>query len=157
MVVDGKSRLDFAWQEYVCNQDDYDDFQLGYGRSIDKKEVYFKPGQSYSIGYRLGWGAKTYFRGIQYIRKGMYYKEGRLAKIIKLIIFGKGNREIRRITGAHTTTIAKVRLVLRIKKLHIRNCPCGQPATHRGWCFYRFQKSTKRQEFMERWHGEKTK
>jgi transposase len=31
-------------------------------------------------------------------------------------------------------------------------CQCGKDAKHQGWCKWRYQNSTKRQEFMRRWH-----
>ena len=45
--------------------------------------------------------------------------------------------------------------VLRYARLYLvhRRCPCGQDATHRGWCSWRLQFSYRRREWLKRQWG----
>ena len=85
-------------------------------------------------------------------RPKFYDKNGQLERILALMDAGKGNREISRITGASTNTIRKYRGAFEKNVL----CRCGLPATHQGWCWVRYNKSAKRQEFIRKWCRKKT-
>ena len=80
--------------------------------------------------------------------RGMRSKGGRLEKATVLMKEGKGNREISRLTGMNKTTAAKLRRVLEGQGGGPFFCACGKPATHQGWCPYRFVKSPKRQAMI---------
>lgn len=84
--------------------------------------------------------------------RGMRSKGGRLEKATALMKEGKGNREVSRLTGMSKTTAAKLRKVLETENGGPFLCPCGKPATHPGWCSYRFAKSPRRQKFIVDWN-----
>jgi len=115
---------------------------------------------SYSVFFRPEWS--TFF-GPQWeadfskFPRGMYGKRGRLMWAGKLIMQGLGIREIKRRTGIHDVTIKK--LYDKLEEILGKKivCKCGQPVRHRGWCAFRFQKSTARQEFMRKWHQKPTR
>lgn len=75
----------------------------------------------------------------------------KLEMAISLINSGKLSiREICDVTGYSKNTINtlfhKVRAFREKKGLPEIYCPCGLPTiSHRGWCWYRYSKSTKRQ------------
>ena len=77
--------------------------------------------------------------------RGMRSKGGRLEKATALIKEGKSNREICRLTGMSTNTVAKLRKILEAENGGPFLCVCGKLVTHKGWCPYRFAKSPKRQ------------
>ena len=84
--------------------------------------------------------------------RGLFDKRGQFKEIADSIIGGMGNREIARNTGASKTTVRKYRAILEKFFNKTFYCPCGQPATHQGWCKFRFMRSQKRQKFMRCWH-----
>lgn len=81
---------------------------------------------------------KSLFRDL--LPRGMYPKDGRVKQAEKLIVQGKGNREIHQITGMHTVTVTKLRKILETKRGKPFLCPCGKLATHQGWCPIRIQR-----------------
>jgi len=87
------------------------------------------------------------------LKRGLYFKAGQLERVGRLLVHGFGNREIARRTGAHTATVARARHVFQVEIGITFFCPCGDPATHRGWCRFRFRRSRPRQAFMRRWHS----
>lgn len=85
-------------------------------------------------------------------------KYGDRENIIVAACEGHGIRAISRITGHHTTTVARIYHSL-IKELqndatvsmHCFKCACGKYATHNGWCKFRVMRSKARQDFLKRW------
>lgn len=80
--------------------------------------------------------------------RGMRSKDGCLEAATTLMKEGKGNLEICRLTGMSKTTAAKLRGGLEKQNGGPFLCECGKPATHPGWCSYRFAKSQRRQELI---------
>jgi|ERR1041384_183071 transposase-like protein len=64
---------------------------------------------------------------------------------------GHSCRTVARKVGIAKHTAEKYRKFILVAE-EIR-CPCGQLSTHRGFCWWRYQNSPKRQEFMKRWHS----
>jgi hypothetical protein len=56
-------------------------------------------------------------------------------------------REAARIAGCSINTVLPL-----ARSIDLPACPCGQPSGHRGWCRFRFGKSSLRQQFMRHWH-----
>lgn len=77
-------------------------------------------------------------------------KVDKLDESIPLFRDGRSTRDVMRIVGISNATANKFRRIA-LKDFDAR-CKCGEPAGHRGWCWWRFQNHPKRQEFMKRWH-----
>ena len=75
---------------------------------------------------------------------GIYDKNGNAQKIMELIESGHGTREISRITGASRNTVIRYRKIF-IDQIGLipAPCPCGRPAAHPGWCWWRTEKYKK--------------
>lgn len=67
----------------------------------------------------------------------------------------KSGRSIREAAGRIGLSVNTVqtRFNLWEQQYGERRCGCGQSAKHRGWCRARFERSAKRQDFMEKWHA----
>lgn len=71
------------------------------------------------------------------LSRGLYGKNGKLEQIMKMIVGGRGTRDISRTAHATGRTIRKYRDILR-KLLAIEfNCPCGKPSTHMDKCAFK--------------------
>lgn len=85
----------------------------------------------------------------------MYKRGGKLRQAISLILEGSTQRDVQRLTGMHSVTTKKILDALK-NAGHKINCRCGDPLGHKGWCSYRYNKSKKRQQTMQRlnpeWH-----
>lgn len=78
-------------------------------------------------------------------RGGNRLKAEKEAKLRELLAAGWSIR-----SAAAAAGVSKRTAELRAREIQA-TCPCGQPARHRGWCSWRFQRSPRRQEFLERW------
>ncbi len=83
--------------------------------------------------------------------RGMYSKGGNLEIAKRMVLEGNCNRDVRRATGMHMQTVAKLRRIIESEQGSPIMCACGSPATHRGWCSVRYAKSPKRQKFIGQW------
>ena len=77
------------------------------------------------------------------------YKQPLAQCAAQLIIEGKSIRAVVALTGMAKLTVAKLRLRIKAAGL-LSDCPCGKPNGHRGWCSYRFERSTSRQAVVAR-------
>lgn len=80
----------------------------------------------------------------------MVRKVAKLDEAIPLFRSGCSTREVMKRIGVSNGTANKFRRIA-LKDFNAR-CKCGEQAGHRGWCYWRFQHSPKRQEFMKQWH-----
>jgi transposase-like protein len=79
------------------------------------------------------------------IRKPEKYEEA-----VRLFRAGRSVRSVAHALGIHHMT------ALRYRNAGVKEdvrCECGESAKHQGWCWWRYQQSPKRQEFMQRWHS----
>lgn len=79
---------------------------------------------------------------------GVSHRSVKRIRAIELFRQGLSLRTVCRIVGLQKATATKYR-----RSVAACPCPCGQDSKHRGWCWYRYQNSPKRQEFMKRWHS----
>lgn len=80
-----------------------------------------------------------------------YGSRTRVVKQLRSVMLfeqGYSLRQVIRIVGITNATASKYR-----KLAHLPQCKCGQNIKHQGWCWWRYQQSPKRQEFMKRWHS----
>lgn len=89
-------------------------------------------------------------------RSRKIYRKENYGKCEKLFSDGFGLRETARILKMNKNTTMRYYFML-VTEGKSFLCQCGKPVTHRGWCKYRFQRSQKRQEFMNRWHAKNGK
>lgn len=89
-------------------------------------------------------------------RRHCFPRNGKLHKIVLLLYQGCCDREIRRQTGSHSTTVAKIRAIQEKFIGEPILCPCGRPANHRGWCRERLKRSPKRRAFLGAWGRQPT-
>lgn len=72
-------------------------------------------------------------------------------KIIWSLLHGFSLRQIAHECEVHKETVRRYRRDYEAKHGAIM-CFCGKPATHRGWCWVRFNRSKKRQAVMQSLH-----
>lgn len=87
-----------------------------------------------TTGGRDGYGANH--RNVKEIRATLLFEQGHSL------------REVCKLVGIHIVTAAKYRRSARPSL-----CRCGRDSKHQGWCWWRYQQSPKRQEFMRQWHS----
>lgn len=85
------------------------------------------------------------------IIEGSIRKAHALAAAIPLFQQGLTVRTVGDLVGVSKHTAMKFRRIA-MRQADCR-CKCGQSAGHRGFCWWRYQNSSKRQEFMKRWHS----
>lgn len=91
-------------------------------------------------------------RRVGRLRTKSFYRHGKVLRAAEMLRNGAGIRATARATGMSTITVAKLRKAI---PGVLKGCPCGQVATHQGWCSVRFRSSESRQQFMRQWHEEK--
>lgn len=84
-------------------------------------------------------------------------RRGALLKIVRLLLDGKTNRAVARDAPAGGGTVKRVRAFIEGFVGEPIKCPCGQNATHQGWCCERYKRSEARQKFIQGWKPERTK
>ena len=89
-------------------------------------------------------------------RPAVYHRSGKFDAVKLLVIEGKSNRAIQRELGISKHTVARYRFFIEAE-FGIGRCPCGLPATHQGWCSYRYDNSPKRQAVMKKLNQNRTK
>lgn len=77
-------------------------------------------------------------------------KPAKFAQAKQLFIEGYSIRQVMRMVGLAKATANSYRQYV-AKSVDLR-CPCGQPSIHQAWCWWRYQQSPGRQEFMQKWH-----
>jgi hypothetical protein len=84
------------------------------------------------------------------LKRGLFIRNGRLDRVFSLIRQGYGNKAISRREGISPRAARRYRNVL--EKLEGRKflCPCGQLATHKGWCEPRIENSEKRKAYLNK-------
>lgn len=85
------------------------------------------------------------------IIEGSIRKSKALQAAIPLFRQGLTIRDVGVRVGIAKATATKFRRIA-LRDYDAR-CKCGGVAGHRGFCWWRFQNSPKRQEFMKRWHS----
>ncbi len=79
-----------------------------------------------------------------------YLPQGTIDTLVACYKAGLSHRESVRVCGVSSATIHRAYKRLR-EVLGVILCPCGKPASHRGWCHHRYLRSLKRQEFIREW------
>ena len=82
--------------------------------------------------------------------KGSYYKLEEREKAKELLLQGKGIREVARQVGIASQTVRRVRDEIRAQLP--KECECGRPLGHKGWCKGRVRESPARQETLRKMH-----
>lgn len=85
-----------------------------------------------------GWRTGSLNRPDKYERAAALFREGRSV------------RDVMKAVGVAQATATKYR-TLALKDCDAR-CKCGQAVGHIGWCWWRYEQSPLRQEFMRKWH-----
>lgn len=76
---------------------------------------------------------------------------GRSIAIARMLLAGCSNRAMEKAKLCTKDTARNIRRKLeKLLNATIR-CPCGQPATHQGWCSLRYSKSPARKAFIKEW------
>jgi len=67
---------------------------------------------------------------------------------------GYSIREVARMTGLAKQTVQTIKdqTAYYLGEYDEVKCGCGGKAGHRGWCWWRLQRSPKRRAFLARWH-----
>jgi hypothetical protein len=52
-------------------------------------------------------------------------------------------------TGVAKNTVSLIKKELSLTETEIPLCECGQPATHKGWCQYRIERSPRRKAYLK--------
>jgi hypothetical protein len=80
------------------------------------------------------------------------YQKRRAGIAVELQIPGETVRSICRRLGVAEMTVRREML-----KSGRAPCGCGRPGGHKGWCRFRYNRSEKRQQFIEQWSRSKPK
>ena len=113
-------------------------------RNLEKARVRQAKALAKSLKSKYDWHAPRPMRS----------KGGRFEQATVCIKEGRGNRETCRLAGMSKNTVAKLRAVLEQQNDGPFLCVCGKPATHQGWCSYRFAESLERRAFIRKWVSE---
>lgn len=83
------------------------------------------------------WRAEQeYDKGIALVR-GLYGKNGKLEQIMRMIVQGRGTRDISRIAHATGRTVRKYRDLLQRLTGSLFLCACGKSANHQNKCNFK--------------------
>lgn len=85
-------------------------------------------------------------------------RKARYQKVGLLIVLGYGSRTIAAATGVSKTTVKKIKDHLAEYNGLGRSlkCQCGKEKGHQGWCSWRYSRSLRRQQVMNRLTGDRT-
>jgi hypothetical protein len=120
-----------------------DDFLYHHGDAADIQHV-VRLGKEWTTAFGPQWGL---------YKRGMYMRKGQLVLVGQMLLAGHSIRSVSFITGVHRATVRRMKVIIEDILDEPLTCPCGQPATHQGWCRHRLSNSPDRQEFLARMHS----